>query len=196
MTRRRMRCCRSCRIFTRERGSLSRAAATSAALEAHRQQCANSCDIAPTAPGIVKRDALNLVGSEVLAADIITSFLKPKHGGPKNMAPREQKSEKPPLVVVEDADDISSLWIDTGVKDALTETVTTVKLGKPKDYFRSASVPGYACKGRNRRRQNGRQPSRTKSLLSAPRCGAKSRKPNPRHWSRSSIGMVRFAYGR
>ena len=151
MTRRQRRCCRCCRIFTRERGSLSCGGkgALTAALEARRQQCANSCDIAPTAPGIVKRDALNLVGSEVLAADIITSFLKPKHGGPKNMAPREQKSEKPPLAVVEDADDISSLWIDTGAKDALTETVTTVKLGKPKDFFRMHPSPDMRARAKS-----------------------------------------------
>ena len=39
------------------------------------------------------------------------------------------------------SDDISSLWIDTGAKDALTETVTTVKLGKPKDFFRTHPSP-------------------------------------------------------
>ena len=45
--------------------------ALTAALEAHGHQCVYSCDIAPRAPGIVKRDALDLVGSDVLAADMI-----------------------------------------------------------------------------------------------------------------------------
>ena len=112
------------------------------------------------------------------------------------MAPREQKSEKPPLAVVEDADDISSLWIDTGTKDALTETVTTVKLDKPKDFFRVHPSPDMRRKGRKLSSSKRKAPSRTKSLLSAPRCGAKSRKPSLQHWSWSSIGMARFVSGR
>ena len=41
------------------------------ALEAHGQRCVYSCDIAPRALSIVKRDALDLVGSDVLAVDMI-----------------------------------------------------------------------------------------------------------------------------
>ena len=90
----------------------------------------------PRASGIVKRDALDLVGSDVLAADIIITLSSTPHLEVLRVWHRKnEKSEKPPLVV-EDVDDLSSLWIDTGVKDALTETVTTVKLGKPKDFFR------------------------------------------------------------
>jgi hypothetical protein len=45
--------------------------ALTAALEAHGHQCAYSCDISPRAPDIVKRDALDLVGSDALAAGMI-----------------------------------------------------------------------------------------------------------------------------
>jgi hypothetical protein len=45
--------------------------ALTAAVEAHGHQCVYTCDIAPRASGIVKRDALDLVGSDVLAADVI-----------------------------------------------------------------------------------------------------------------------------
>ena len=44
--------------------------ALTAALEERGHQCFYTCDIAPRAPGIVKRDALGLVGSDVLAADM------------------------------------------------------------------------------------------------------------------------------
>ncbi len=45
--------------------------ALTAALQAQGHQCFYTCDIAPRASGIVKRDALDLVGSDVLAADLI-----------------------------------------------------------------------------------------------------------------------------
>ena len=43
------------------------------ALEAHGHLCVYTCDIAPRASGIVKRDALDLVGNNVLTADAIIS---------------------------------------------------------------------------------------------------------------------------
>jgi methylase of polypeptide subunit release factors len=45
--------------------------ALTAAVEAHGHQCVYTCDIAPRASGIIQRDALDLVGSDVLAADMI-----------------------------------------------------------------------------------------------------------------------------
>ena len=45
--------------------------ALTAAVQAHGHQCVYTCDIAPRASGIIQRDALDLVGSDVLAADMI-----------------------------------------------------------------------------------------------------------------------------
>ena len=76
MTRRRRRCCRSCHIFspgTRFIEPCGGKGALTAALEAQGHQCFYTCDIAPRASGIVKRDALDLVGSDVLAADLIVT---------------------------------------------------------------------------------------------------------------------------
>ena len=45
--------------------------ALTAAVQAHGHQCVYTCDIAPRASGIIQRDALDLVGRDVLAADMI-----------------------------------------------------------------------------------------------------------------------------
>ena len=46
---------------------------------------------------------------------------------------------------VKDASDYANLWTDTGIGDGLTSNhLTTVAIGKPKDFFRKVPTDGYS----------------------------------------------------
>ena len=49
-----------------------------------------------------------------------------------------------PLVVVPDANDFASLWLDPKLGDGITSsTWNSVPVNKPKDFFRTHSSPEY-----------------------------------------------------
>ena len=55
----------------------------------------------------------------------------------------EAEQEKP----IADAEDLSSLWMDTTLGDGLTETVVAkIPIGKPRDFFRVVADPSYRRK--------------------------------------------------
>jgi hypothetical protein len=65
---------------------------------------------------------------------------------PDTLAPEATDSRVAPPGV-NDADDIASLWIDTGQSDPLTvEHLHKIPIGKPKDFFMLVDRPGYRRK--------------------------------------------------